>query len=136
MRDHSHHIEMSREEAVAAMLSLCSFPASGDAGAEELVPLSEAPGRTLARDVESLVDKPNALQCCMDSIAVHWSAFEGGEMPDTSQWVRGVDWEFSNTGVAMPEGFDTAIVIEHVQVSADEQHVSIDAATSPRCPCA
>ncbi len=130
MRDHSHHIEMSREEAVAAMLSLCSFPASGDAGAEELVPLSEAPGRTLARDVESLVDKPNALQCCMDSIAVHWSAFEGGEMPDTSQWVRGVDWEFSNTGVAMPEGFDTAIVIEHVQVSADEQHVSIDAAPS------
>lgn len=132
MRDHSHHIEMSREEAVAAMLSLCTFPEAGDVRAEEPVPLSEAVGRTLARDVESLVDKPNALQCCMDSIAVHWGAFEGGEMPDTSQWVRGEDWEFANTGVAMPEGFDTAIVIEHVQVSDDEQHVSIDAAPSAR----
>ena len=30
----------------------------------------------------------------------------------------------------MPEGFDTAIVIEHVQVSADEQHIVIDAAPS------
>lgn len=132
MRDHSHHIEMSREEAVAAMLSLCAFPEAGDVRAEELIPLSETIGRTLARDVASQVDKPNVLQCCMDSIAVHWSAFEDDDMPDTAQWVRGVDWEFANTGVAMPEGFDTAIVIEHVKVSDDEQHVAIDAAPSAR----
>ena len=132
MRDHSHHIEMSREEAVAAMLSLCAFPEAGDVRAEELIPLSETIGRTLARDVASQVDKPNVLQCCMDSIAVHWSAFEDDDMPDTAQWVRGADWEFANTGVAMPEGFDTAIVIEHVKVSDDEQHVAIDAAPSAR----
>ncbi len=32
----------------------------------------------------------------------------------------------------MPDGFDTAIVIEHVTVSDDEQHVRIDAAPSAR----
>lgn len=135
MRDHSKHIELSREEAVAAMLARCAFPEPGDAAAEELAPVAESFGRVLARDVESLVDKPNKLQCCMDSIAVHWDAFEGlaaGELPDTSGWVRGVDWEFANTGVVMPDGFDTAIVIEHVTVSDDEQQVRIDAAPSAR----
>lgn len=131
MRDHSKHIEMSREEAVAAMLERCSFPQAAGAGTEELVPVAESYGRVLARDVESLVDKPNKLQCCMDSIAVHWDAFENG-MPDTSRWVRGIDWEFANTGVAMPDGYDAAIVIEHVTVSDDERHVAIDAAPSAR----
>ena len=135
MRDHSKHIELSREEAVAAMLARCAFPEPGDVSAEELVPVAESFGRVLARDVVSLVDKPNKLQCCMDSIAVHWDAFEGlaaGELPDTSGWVRGVDWEFANTGVVMPDGYDTAIVIEHVTVSDDEQQVRIDAAPSAR----
>lgn len=131
MRDHSKHIELSREDAVAAMLARCAFPEPGDIAAEELVPIAESFGRVLARDVASSVDKPNKLQCCMDSIAVHWDAFEGG-MPDTSTWVRGVDWEFANTGVAMPDGYDTAIVIEHVTVSEDEQRVAIDAAPSAR----
>lgn len=131
MRDHSKHIELSREDAVAAMLARCAFPESGDIAAEELVPIAESFGRVLARDVVSLVDKPNKLQCCMDSIAVHWDAFEGG-MLDTSTWVRGIDWEFANTGVAMPDGYDTAIVIEHVTVSEDEQRVTVDAAPSAR----
>lgn len=135
MRDHSNHIELSREEAVAAMLERCAFPKMPGAPTEELVPVAESFGRILSRDVAAQVNKPNALQCCMDSIAVHWDAFEGlaeGQLPDTSAWVRGVDWEFANTGVVMPEGFDTAIVIEHVRVSDDEQRVSIDAAPSAR----
>lgn len=130
MRDHSHHIELSREEAVERMLAKCVFPKSGNASVDEVVSISHSFGRTLTRDVVSLVDKPNALQCCMDSIAVHWSDFESGALPDTSSWVRGVDWQFANTGVAMPEGFDTAIVIEHVKVSQDAQRVEIDAAPS------
>lgn len=101
-------------------------------GKSEVVPIPQAYGRVLAADVFSRVDMPNALTCCMDSIAVHWSEFESGEMPDTSTWTRGVDWQFANTGVAMPEGFDAAIVIEHVTVSPDEQHVQISAAPSRR----
>ncbi len=149
MRDHSHHIELSREEAVAQMLEKLgddfgwtAVAPDGQASEEgharearikrsEMVPVSEASGRVLAFDVHARVEVPNCLTCNMDSIAVHWDDFEDG-IPDTSSWQRGVDWEFANTGVAMPKGFDTAVVIEHVQVSEDEQHVKVDAAPSRR----
>lgn len=133
MRDHSQHIELSREEAVASMLA--ALPEGFGRGRIEQVPLSEGYGRVLAADVCAKTDVPDVLTCCMDSIAVHWADFEGlpeGTLPDTSRWVRGTDWEFANTGVAMPEGFDAAIVVEHVDVSSDEQSVSIDAAPSAR----
>lgn len=158
MRDHSKHIQLSREEAVARMLAMLdelpkgfgwrgallqAAGASDDAAAAharnvrrklvERVSLAESIGRVLAYDVVAQNDMPSALTCAMDSIALHWSDFADlpeGQLPDTGAWVRGVDWQFANTGVAMPEGFDTAIVIEHAQVSADEQHIAIDAAPS------
>ena len=74
-------------------------------------------------------DMPNSLTCAMDSVAVRWSDFEDG-MPDTSTWERGVQWQFANTGVGMPEGFDTAIVVEHVLFSDDDARVSFDALPS------
>ena len=72
----------------------------------------------LARDVHSLVDAPNSLSCKMGSVAVRWSDFANG-MPDTTGWRRGSQRQFANTGVAMPEGYDTAIVIENVLLSED-----------------
>lgn len=150
MRDHSQHIQLSREQAVSSMLEAMDAAPAGFGWANiaagedlhssevarkccEQVALADSVGRVLAYDVVSRCDMPSALTCAMDSIALHWSDFENlaeGELPDTSAWVRGVDWQFANTGVAMPEGFDTAIVIEHVQVSEDQQHVTIDAAPS------
>ena len=129
MRDHSKHIQVTKHEAVAAILGACNF-----SPAVETVPIDQAIGRVLAEDAVARMDMPNALTCKMDSIAVHWDDFEAldGAIPDTSEWVRGVDWQFANTGVAMPEGFDTAIVIEHVKVNDDEQHVEITAAPSER----
>ncbi len=127
MRDHSQHIELSREQAVEGMLRLCNFGALEDR--TEVVSLAEARGRVLARDVRAQTEVPNVLTCRMDSIAVRWEDFAEGD-PDTSAWVRGVNWEFANTGVAMPAGFDTAIVIEHVRVSEDQQQVFLDAAPS------
>ena len=115
MRDHSSHIELTRAQAVATMLAHCAF-----APATEEVPLAEAFGRTLACDELALLTLPNCLTCNMDSIAVRWSDFADG-MPDISGWRRGEQWQFANTGVGMPEGFDTAIVIENVQVSEDNQ---------------
>lgn len=137
MRDHSNHIELAREEAVHRMLDRSGLASAvGAVGKSPLrverVAIADAAGRVLAADVAAQFDAPNALTCAMDSIAVRFVDFEGGDMPDTSAWVRGVDWEFANTGTAMPDGFDTAIVIEHVKVSADEQHVEIDAAPSAR----
>lgn len=126
MRDHSHHIEISREEAVSRLLAVCKFEP-----AIETVPIAESYGRILARDAIAQLDMPNCLTCRMDSVAVHWSDFEDG-MPDTSTWKRGVQWEFANTGIGMPEGFDTAIVIEHVMLSDDESSIYFDAAPSAR----
>lgn len=134
MRDHSHHIELSRDEAVRQMLALLEDAGFGERAPEQ-VALAKAYGRTLAADVAAAADVPSVLTCCMDSVAVRFDAFEGlpeGELPDTSAWVRGRDWEFANTGAAMPEGFDTAIVVEHAAISDDESRVTFDAAPSRR----
>ena len=135
MRDQSSHVEVSRQEALDRLLGACHF-----APATERVPVDRAFGRVLAADAKAQLDMPNCLTCNMDSVAVRWADFaaaaaEGGEgtLPDTSAWKRGVEWEFANTGIGMPEGFDTAIVIEHVQLTEDAdgtQHVTFDAAPS------
>lgn len=146
MRDHSNHIQLSRTEAVKQTLEALKgveggfglFNRSESAGTcacTERVSLANAVGRVLAQDVCAQCDMPNVLTCAMDSVALHWESFENlseGELPDTTNWVRGRDWQFANTGVAMPEGFDTAIVIEHVEVSEDEQHIKINAAPSKK----
>ncbi|MGI6590201.1 MAG: molybdopterin molybdotransferase MoeA [Eggerthellaceae bacterium] len=126
MRDHSHHIQMTRDQAVAAILGACDFHPS-----KETIPISKSYGRVLAADAVAQLDMPNCLTCAMDSVAVHWSDFEHG-MPDTSDWERGVQWQFANTGVGMPEGFDTAIVVEHVTFSEDAAKVSFDALPSKK----
>ena len=134
MRDHSRHIQLSCEQAIEAIVSVCDFHP-----AIEEVPLTEAFGRVLAADATAQLDMPNCLTCAMDSVAVRWNDFAAaqaergeGAIPDTSEWVRGVQWEFANTGVGMPEGFDTAIVVEHASFSDDETRVSFDAAPSGR----
>ncbi len=137
MRDHSKHIELTREEAVRRILDRSGLAVVVGAAEKsplrvERIAISDAAGRVLAADIAAQFDAPNALTCAMDSIAVHFDDFEDGAVPDTSQWARGTDWEFANTGTAMPDGFDTAIVIEHVKVSEDEQRVEIDAAPSER----
>ena len=124
MRDHSKHVEVSRDQAIGLLLEHASFQRQ-----VETVPLTQANGRVLAEDALAQLDLPNCLTCNMDSVAVHWSDFENG-MPDTTGWQRGREWEFANTGIGMPEGFDTAIVIEHVQLSEDCSRIAFDAAPS------
>lgn len=126
MRDHSKHISMTRWQAVDNMLAHCSFHPE-----TETVAVSASIGRVLAADAVARQDMPNCLTCCMDSVAVRWDDFENG-MPDTSAWERGVQWEFANTGVGMPEGFDTAIVVEHVVFSDNDTRVAFDAMPSGR----
>ncbi len=135
MRDHSKHIELSREDAVQGILRVLPEDFGKGARSVEKIALNESFGRVLAQDILCKTDVPNVLTCRMDSVAVHWddlASLGEGELPDTSGWARGKDWEFANTGVAMPEGFDTAIVIEHVEVSDDEQSIKIDATPSER----
>lgn len=124
MRDHSQHREVSRTQAAQLLLDSCHFEPK-----TEKLPLNRVFGRVLAVDAKAQLDMPNCLTCCMDSVAVHWSDFED-VMPDTSGWQRGREWEFANTGIGMPEGYDTAIVIEHVQLADDLSSISFDAAPS------
>ena len=126
MRDHSNHIELTRDEAVAAVLAQC--PPTGWEVPAEPVPVDRAFGRVLARDVLAAIPAPTCLTCQMDSVALRWADLEGlaeGELPDTSTWERGVQWQFANTGVAMPDGFDTALRIEEVEVAPDEQSIRL-----------
>ena len=120
MRDHSGYIEKTRHRATQDILDIWTFERS-----TETVQVTEALGRVAAKDVLSKNTLPNKLTSNMDGIAVHFDSFEAGE-PDTSNWVRGVDWQFCNTGIGMPKDFDTAIPIEWVHVSEDEQHVTLD----------
>ena len=126
MRDHSKHIQVDRKDAVKIILQNCRFDPQ-----TETVPVQEAAGRILAEDVLSAWDNPNTLTCKMDSVAIHWADFENG-MPDTSGWERGREWEFANTGVAMPEGFDTAIVVEHAVFSENDTKIAFDAMPSAK----
>lgn len=133
MRDHSHHIELSRQQATERMLNALASGGFATYAHSEQVALADACGRVLATDVTAKTNIPNVLTCCMDSVAVHWDAFAGlaeGELPDVASWTQGVEWDFANTGVAMPEGFDTAIVVEHATFSEDGQLLAIDAAPS------
>lgn len=130
MRDHSNHITATREQAVEAILGACTFGRR-----VEEVSVADAIGRVLAEDALALIAMPNALTSTRDAVAVHWDDFAelaDGQIPDTSAWVRGRDWQFCNTGVGMPEGFDTAIAIEQVEVSADEQRVRLLAVPAAR----
>lgn len=128
MRDHSNHIQFTREQLVNAALVESGFCAEGRVLPAERVSLAQAFGRVLAADVTARNDAPTMLTCMMDSVAVHWRDFEAcapGQLPDTSSWVRGRDWQFANTGVVMPDGFDTAIRIEEVRVAPDEQTIEL-----------
>ena len=120
MRDHSGYIEKTRHEAMQDVLDTWEFTRR-----VERVDVPDALGRVAAVDVFSLNTLPNKLTSNMDGIAVRFDAFEaaGPDGSDTSMWVRGRDWQFCNTGIGMPDDFDTAIAIEGVEVSDDNEHV-------------
>lgn len=128
MRDHSNHRSAGRREVIEALLSRVSFTRR-----VECVPVSEACGRVAAKTYTSLNTLPNKLTCNMDGIGVHFSDFENG-MPNIESWERGVQWQYANTGVAMPADFDTAIAIERVQLEGDKL-IAIDACPEERFAC-
>lgn len=120
MRDHSNHVELKREEAIQALIDVSEFEPE-----TETVDLHDAMGRVTADDCTSLYDLPTALTARMDGIAVHFDDFENG-MPDISSWELGRDYDWANTGTAMPAGFDTAILIERVRFDDEGKIAGID----------
>ena len=119
MRDHSSHIELTREAAIQALIDMSAFELE-----TETVGLHDALGRVTAVDYTSLYDLPNALCSGMDGIAVHYDDFADG-MPDVSAWEYGVEYDWANTGTAIPEGFDTSIQIERCEFDEASKLVAI-----------
>ncbi len=110
MRDHSKHVQFSRQDCIAKLVETSSFSPKA-----ETVGLHEALGRVTACECVSKTDVPNALCARLDGIAVRFDDFADG-MPDTAGWQLGREFDWANTGTAMPKGFDTEIAIEQVEV--------------------
>jgi molybdopterin biosynthesis enzyme len=79
----------------------------------EEAPVAESINRICVRDVFSQNELPNRLASGMDSIGVRYADFEKGP-PDTGSWQAGKEFVFCNTGVAIPEGYDTVIPVEGI----------------------
>ncbi|MDX9872840.1 MAG: molybdopterin molybdotransferase MoeA [Clostridia bacterium] len=84
----------------------------------ELVPVREAWGRITAQEITAVHSLPNTPSSLMDGIAIKSVSLAGGK-PDTAGWQEGAEYVFSNTGVGIPAGYDTAVPIE--EVSFDEK---------------
>lgn len=120
MRDHSSHIELPRELAIERLVNAARFEP-----AIETVDLHEAHMRVTARECRSLINVPNALCAQMDGIAVRFDDFANG-MPDTSNWQLGREYDWANTGTALPQGFDCSIAIEQVEFDSGVGAVSVN----------
>ncbi|MDR3160960.1 MAG: molybdopterin molybdotransferase MoeA [Spirochaetaceae bacterium] len=84
----------------------------------EQVPFTESIDRICAEDVFSRNELPNRPASSMDSIGVRYSDFEKGN-PDTGGWIEGREFVFCNTGVMIPEGYDTVIPVEGIDFDAE-----------------
>lgn len=126
MRDHSKHVQLTREQAIEKLIEVSEFTPR-----TELVDLHDACGRVTASTCNSRYDIPSALCSQMDGIAVHFDDFADG-MPNVSGWTFGKDYAWANTGTAMPAGFDTAIAIEQVEFDDAGTLVALKTAPSQR----
>ncbi len=105
----------------------------------EMLPIRECLGRVLASDIPSPIDVPSHTNSAMDGYAVN-----GSDIPQSGERelkIIGVAWAgrpFDSavnpgqavrimTGAAMPEGTDTVVIQEHVQV--EEDRLTIDGET-------
>lgn len=98
----------SREETLRRILERSQFEPR-----IEMIPVNEALNRITAQDALSVNTLPNAPTSMLDGIALRSSNLDGG-IPETENWQLGVDYVFSNTGVGIPEEFDTVVLIEDV----------------------
>ena len=96
----------------------------------ERLPLHEAAGRTLARDIHSAQSLPPFDNSAMDGFALRANgvAFEAGTEFGVQGWQAAGDagaeggegaWEIM-TGARMPVGLDTVVPVENVEILSSE----------------
>lgn len=79
----------------------------------EIIPPWDALNRVTSDDVFSVVNLPVYRSSVGDGIAVASERFKAG-VPDTSHWVKGVDYAQADTGDDFPDEFDAVIMVEDV----------------------
>ena len=84
----------------------------------EWVSLKDALGRVTAKPLYSQNTMPVYRISQLDGIAVRSSDFMNG-IPDTSGWVKGVDYVQADTGDDFPDEFDTVIPVEDTHYDSD-----------------
>lgn len=113
MIDYSHP-SVSRQEALALILQRSQFQPR-----VEVIATAEALGRITAQETWALNTLPNCPTSMLDGIALKSENLRDRGIPNTDDWQLGVDYVFSNTGVGIPEGFDTVVLIEDVTFDED-----------------
>ena len=84
----------------------------------EEVNVSEALGRVAAEDIVSVHNVPLVRASYLDGVAVKSDRFKDG-MPDTSTWVKGLDFIRADTGDDFSDEYDAVIRIECVDIKDD-----------------
>lgn len=108
-------ITPTRDEYIQLATSLAKFDRR-----TEVVSLRDSVGRVTARDIYSVNTLPNQPASAMDGIAVRFEEITSKDV-DTTTWELGKQYVFSNTGVAIPAEYDTAIPIEQVEFDANNK---------------
>lgn len=85
----------------------------------EVVSLKNSLGRVTAEDIFSENTLPVVRSSRFDGVAVRSADFKNG-LPDTSGWVKGLDFVRADTGDDFPDAFDTVIAIEDVILEGEK----------------
>ncbi len=120
-----------REEALEIFLSILPDYSHWP---EEEVPIKEALGRITSRSVRALLSSPISNVSAMDGVAVRSLETYGASETNPVELKLGPQARFINTGEALPNGFDSVIMIEDIH-QPDPETVQIMASVSSLAPC-
>ncbi|MEN6390787.1 MAG: molybdopterin molybdotransferase MoeA [Syntrophomonas sp.] len=120
MKDFNHPWT-SREDTLRLLLERSQFQPR-----VEIIPVRDSLGRTSASEAIALNTLPNSPASMLDGIAIKSANLNNGTavkiaslndgIPGTDSWQEGKDYVFCNTGVGIPDDFDTVVRIEEVEI--------------------
>jgi molybdopterin molybdotransferase/putative molybdopterin biosynthesis protein len=105
----SKHPRIPREETLRRILERSIFQPR-----VEIIPVREALGRVTALETRAENTLPNSPSSRLDGIAIKYASLKGS-IDNTDHWRNGIEYVFCNTGVGIPDEYDTVIRIENVE---------------------
>ena len=96
----------------------------------EVVPVADALNRVLVKDQFAQFNIPTSRAARMDGVCIRSADFADG-IPDTSTWVKGVDWDRADMGDDFDDAFDAVIAVEQVDLTGDVPLFYIDRMPQP-----